>query len=73
MVPDVVEEDPHPEAIELAEEHVEAMAEETAATAPIPAILTEEEGVSTIPEPVLQSVECAEEAAFYDVFRSTKD
>ncbi|KAI5895431.1 uncharacterized protein SCHCODRAFT_01284785 [Schizophyllum commune H4-8] len=51
-----------------AEDRVEeAIAERTDADAPTPAILTEEEGVGSTPEPVLHDVERAEEASAQSV------
>ena len=72
-VPDVVEEDPHMEAIEQAEDRVEeAIAEGSDATAPMPAVLPEEEDVSSNSEPLPGAVECAGESVCCDAFRSTE-
>ena len=71
-VPDVVD-DPHTDAIEQAEDRVEeAIAAGSVATAPMPAVLPEEEDVSSNSEPLPGAVECAGESVCCDAFRSTE-
>ena len=73
VAPDVVEEDPLTEAIEQVEDRVEeAIVEGSDATAPMPAVLSEEEDVSSSSEPLPGAVECAGEGVCCHAFRSTE-